>query len=337
VVPFEVPDRFLAAVAAGAVRRVGATLRDSANGGIVAHLQETRLLQETVGGAAGPGGPGGLLLSAARLGSSAWANVQLGQVKSALDALGMLNAATLAAAAVGVGVSAAGFALVRQRLQAIDRSLGLVHRDVLAGRRAAERADPQLAAAHQAVVGGLLYRAEEAWERSDAQAVWRELEGRLDEAQRYCRGLVGGVGAASAFLDWRFTLEEAAAAYEAALALAAARVQALLLIEECAGALRCAREFHEWHERAVGGLLAVDVAASRSRQLADAAGLSEGDAHSRLLHEGLRLLEAVREARLHAASRVDLLRALAKRGASGREYVEAARDAAVPLLALPAE
>ena len=331
MIPFKIPTRYLGDVAAGTIYRLGTTLRGH-DGRIVAHLQETRLLQEAC--SCGGGAPG-MLLSVARLGSSVWANVQLEQVKSTLAALGMLNAATLAASVAGVGVSAAGFALVLRRLQGVERSLEGVHRDVLAGRRVAERVDLRMAAGHRAVVDGLLYRAEEAWLRSDAERVWRELEGRLEEAQRYCRGLVGH-GGSSAFLDGRFTLEEAAAAYEAALALASCRVQVLLLIEERDAALHYAIDFERWHRQAVGQLFAVDVAAARASQLAREEERSEEDARSRLRRQACPLLEAMRAAQEQAASRPALLEALSERGVGGRAYIEAVRDRQdTPLLALP--
>ncbi len=207
----------------------------------------------------------------------------------------------------------------------------------MAARLAAERVDVRAAAADRAAAESLLYRAEEAWSRSDAEAVWRQLEGPLDRAQRYWRALVGGPAGASAFRGPRFTVEEAASAYEAALALAAARVQVLLLLGHLEAALHQAEEFHGWHEGVVAGLTPVDVAAARSRHLADAEGLTEEDARSRLLRSSRPLFEGVREVQLNVACLPKRLRLLAARGISGRDYVEAQRNATdVPIVALPA-
>jgi hypothetical protein len=336
MIPFEVPDRFVTGVTSGMLRRIGTTLRDRINGRIVAHLQETRLLQQMLGGAVGTGGkPLGLLLSVAQFSSSIWANVQLEQIKSMLITLGMLNAASLAASVAGIGVSAVGFAVVLKRLAGLERLVAGVQRDVLANRLVAERVDTRLETAHRAVVDGLLYRAEEAWVRSDAARVWGELDGPLDQAQRYWRELVGTGSGRSILLDDRFTLDEAAAAYETALNLAAARIQVLLLVEEHAAALHCASEFHEWNERAVGGLLAVDLAVARYRRFAALEGISEEDARIRLLRVCRPFTNAVHEMRLHVASRLDLLRAFIDQGIRGREYVEAIRDATIPILVLP--
>ena len=332
MIPFEIPDRFLAAVARGAVCRIGTTLRDRATGRIVAHLQETGLLQRLISTG---GNPVGLLLSAGQLASSVAANVQLEQVKAMLSGLQLLTGASLAASVVGVGVSAAGFALVLRRLGNLERGLAGVRREVLAARLAVERVDAQLETAQRALVESLLERADEAWVRSDAATVWRQLDGPLDQAQRYWRGLVGGRAGASILLDQRFRLEEAVAAYEAALTLAAARVQALLLLEEHAAALHHAREFHRWHEEALDGLTPIDIATARSAAMAEAEGMSEADARSRLLRTSQQFMDGVREVQLHVAGRPALIQTLIDRGLGGREYVEAVRDAAdVPLVLL---
>jgi hypothetical protein len=337
MIPFEIPGRFVNDVATRILRRIGTTLRDSKTGQIVAHLQETRLLQDLSGGLVSPGPhPATLLLSAARLGSSVWANVQLQQVKDMLHTLGMLNAATLAASVVGIGVSSAGFALVLQRLQRVEHVLQAVHRDVREGRRFAERADLRLAASHRAVVDSLLCRADEAWHRSDIERVWRELDGPLDQEQRYYRQLLGGQGSGSIFLHGSFSFEEAVAAYEAVLTLAAVRIQVLLLIEEQAAALHHAEEFHRWHDSTLQRLRPIDIATARSRELADREGIREEDARARLLRWSESFMDGVREAQLAVADRPGLLCYLRKRGIRGRDYVEALREQRDhPMLVLP--
>jgi hypothetical protein len=325
VIPFEVPDRFLVGVAAGAVRRIGATLRDRATGRIVAHLQETGLLQ----GLAGAGGPAelaGLVLSVGRLASSVIANVQLEQVKRMLSGLQFLTRASLAAAAVGVGVSVAGFALVLRRLSRVVEGLRSGRSEAAAARLAAERVETLLGARDRGRLESLLHRGEEAWARSDAAAVWKELDGALDAEQRYWQALVGGAAGASVFHDPRFTLEQAAAAYEAALTLAAARVQTLLLLEELPAARGHARQFQRWHDELLFGLTPTDIAAARSSDPARRDGASEADARGRLLPLAKRFMDGAREIQLHVAGRAAMVEALIERGVRGRAYVEALRE-----------
>jgi hypothetical protein len=234
--------------------------------------------------------------------SSVVTNVQLRQVQALLSGLQLLSGATLAASVEGVGVSAVGFALVLRRLGQHEQTVAAAGEEARAAHLAAERADVRLAAAQRALTDSLLSRAEEAFCRSDSVAVWRELEGPLDQAQRDWRTLVSGGVGPSIFLDPRFSLQEAAAAHEAVLVLAAARVQALLLIEEVAAALHHAREFACWHEGAVTALSPPDLAAARARPLAEAKGLSLEDAHAQLLRLAEDFKEAVWEAQLQAAT-----------------------------------
>jgi len=332
-IPFEIPDRFLAAVGTGIVRRIGTTLRDRGTGRILAHLQETSFLPD----AFGAGNPVGLILWAGRLASSIAANVQLEQVKSMLSTLQLLNMASLAASVVGIGVSAAGFSLVLQRVRNVEQRIVGLHQDVSAGRRAAERVDVRFATANQAEIDNLLSRAEEAWVRSDAVEVWKRLEGRLDEAQQYWRCLVAGRVGKSIFLDPNFTLEEAMAGYEAILILAAARIQILLLIEQLAGAQHYAREFCRWHEEVMFNLAAIDIATARSQQLAEKRGISEEDARSELLHQTNGFVKGIHEVHLHSEHRPALLQAIADKGLRGRDYVETLRGwKDSPLVVLPA-
>jgi hypothetical protein len=333
VIPFKVPEAYLTDVAAGALRRIGTTLRDTQTGRIVAHLQETGTYLAKLGA----GNPAGLLLGGGNLASSLAANRQLEQVKSMLSGLQMLGAATLAASVVGVGVSAAGFALVLRRLAGLEGQVRAAGADALAARVAAERVEAQWSAAQRALVEHLLGRAEEAWERSDAVSVWREVEGPLDLAQCYWRHLVAGQGDGGLFLDPRFEFAQAAAAYEAVLVLAHARVQVLLLLEERRAARRCLAEALEWHGVTVLPLEPERVAAARARALAGSAGLRETDARLQLLRHTERFKATVREVHLNLGTAPELVADLERRGISGREYVEAIRgERERPLLLLPA-
>ena len=322
MIPFEAPDRFLAGVAAGAARRIGATLRDRAAGRIVAHLQETGLLQ----GLAGAAGPARLVLSAGGLASSVAANVQLEQAKRMLSGLQFLTGAALAAAGGGVGVSVAGFALVLRRPSRVEEGLRSARSEAAAARLPAERVQVRLAARDRGRLESLLHRGEEAWARSDAPAAWKELDGALDAGQRDRQAPAGGAAGASVFHDPRFTLEQAAAAYEAALALAAARAQTLLLLEELPAARGHARRFQRRHDELLFGLTPADVAAAGSSAPARRDGASEADARGRLLPLAKRFMDGAREIQLRVAGRAAMVEALIERGVRGRAYVEAVRE-----------
>jgi hypothetical protein len=339
---FKIPEDLLVSVGKGALYRIGTTLRDRATGQIVRHLQETSLLPDLVHRslAAGGGWPVSVILQAGQLVSTVTANVQLQKVKAMLSSLQLLTRASLAASVVGIGVSAAGFALVLHRLDLLekhfDEQFADLRRETVAARVAVQRVGDLIATRDWARTKSLLQRSEEAWDRSDAAYVWRQLEGPLLEEQLYWRALVDGQVATPIFRNPGFTLEQAVAAYELALTLASARIQTLLLLEEHAAARRHALEFHDWHERAVSGLRPIAIAEARSRQLAEETGRSEPDARTNLLGRSERFIDGAREIQLHVADRPAVIQKLMDRGIRGREYVEALRDCRdVPLLALP--
>jgi hypothetical protein len=340
-IPFRPPEECIPGLLNGTFTRWGPLIRDVASGRWVRLLQETGLTQDLVQttltpGVGGAGGYAGLILSGGHLFSSIAANVQLEQVKAMLSTLQLLTGATMATAVVGVGVSAVGFALVLRRLEQVERSLAGINQEAVAARLLAEKLDVRLRTRDWARTQSLLHRGEEAWGRSDAESVWRQIEGPLYEEQLYWRGLIEGKVGPSLFCDPRFSLPEAILAYESALTLASSRVQTLLLLEELPAACRHAQEFQEWHERVVSGLKSIDLARARSRQEADRRGLAEDDAYARLLREGRDFMEGVHEIQSHLDQRPTVLQQLRERGVSGREYVAALRERTdVPFVMVP--
>ena len=126
-------------------------------------------------------------------------------------------------------------------------------------------------------------------------------------------------------------------AYEAALTLAAARVQTLLLLGEMAAARGHAQEFHQWHNRTMFGLTPVEIADARSGELSRRTGMREGDARSQLLPSAREFVRTAREIQLLTADRADVIQALITRGVAGRAYVESLRGRTdAPLFILPA-
>jgi hypothetical protein len=148
---------------------------------------------------------------------------------------------------------------------------------------------------------------------------------------------VGGAFGPSILCDPRFAFDQAVAAYEAALTLASARVQTLLLLGEMAVARGHAQEFHQWHDRTMFGLTAVEIAEARSGELSRRTGMREGDARSQLLPAAREFVRTAREIQLLTADRADVIQDLIARGVSGRAYVESLRARTdTPLVVLPA-
>jgi hypothetical protein len=318
VIPFEVPARFLAQFAAGSVIRIGTTLRDKGTMQIVAHLQEAALLPAAIG----TGLPGGLLLAATQAVQGVMFSSRLARVQQALAVVQGLNVATLAVGVVGLGVSTAGFALVNQRLGNIEKQLGTMQAKASRIECLGQRIDARQTADARGKLASLLSRAEEAWVRKDAELVWRALDPDLSDAHHVHRFLACPPGGKSLFLDHRFALEEAVAAYEAALMLAGLRIQVLLLLEQMPAALHFSRDVRDWAVGAIGGLRTTDIVDLRWKALAEAKGLKEDDARSRLSGQVVRMLDTLQHARDCLDARPALLEDLAHRPVSGREYIE---------------
>ncbi len=131
---FAVPAQYQALLAAGQLVRRGALLINADGGGIVAHLQETGALARAVGGFANP------LTAVTQLATLATNMVTVAQnnqikkqidlVQTMLGAVQGLQVATLATSVIGLGVSAAGSAIVCQRIEALRHELGELGKDL---------------------------------------------------------------------------------------------------------------------------------------------------------------------------------------------------------------
>ena len=123
-IPFSLPAEFLARINAGELIRYGAILKDVKTGRIVAHLQETGLLERLISSAAGfdPTGISGLV--------GVVQNAQISRKLSALqETVGLMQSlqlVNLASSVAGIGVTAASTAVILHRLDAVDRSLGTI-------------------------------------------------------------------------------------------------------------------------------------------------------------------------------------------------------------------
>ena len=116
-IPFDVPAAFQAGLYDGSLVRFGALLKDSTSGHIVAHLQETSLVPKLIGGLSN------LSLSPFQMANTGILidnSLQLRQLTSLVQTLQTLQYATMGIALVGIGVSAAGFALMNKRLKGIE-------------------------------------------------------------------------------------------------------------------------------------------------------------------------------------------------------------------------
>jgi hypothetical protein len=118
-IPFSLPAKFAAGLADGSIIRIGTLIKDSATGRILAHVQESGLAQQLLGGSM-PFTPVGAVMQIAQLGSTAAANVQIHQLKGMIENLQLLQYANIGISAAGLGVSVIGFVLINRKLKSLE-------------------------------------------------------------------------------------------------------------------------------------------------------------------------------------------------------------------------
>jgi hypothetical protein len=121
--------------------------------------------------------------------------------------------------------------------------------------------------------------------------------------------------------DTRFTLEQAAAAYETVLTLASARIQTLMLLGQMEAAHGHAADFHKWHEQTMFKLSSADIARLWAPQVAPETGLTESEAHSQLLRTSRQFVEGVFDIESCLAGRPELIQTLMQRNMPSKQYL----------------
>lgn len=113
--------------ASGAVELVGAVLKDTTTGQIVAHVQPTRVLDHLLNTAAqgvtGSVAQGFSPLGAISIAQNHLISQKLSEMSQALGLLQSMQIASLAVSGLGLGVSVAGFAMVHRQLKGINARL----------------------------------------------------------------------------------------------------------------------------------------------------------------------------------------------------------------------
>lgn len=328
-VPFDLPAEFLLRFATGSVVRHGAILKDVATGRIVAHLQETGLLSTLVRSPlALAANPVAATVSAM---SSLVGNYQAYRIEKRVEELNLLvrglqgmQAAQLAVAGLGLGVSIAGFLAVRKQIA--DVSIRLDRLAETVERRFDEQRRHELLTL-EGDLEAQLDHAEEGW-TGDGTARWSRVANKLnDMVYRYPNLIqeeLASPVANPALLSYLL---------ERYRVLAATRIECLVLI----GELRPAQDFAVRFSRKTNDLLNSVTPTGLARRLAAPA----EDARLRPPGAGERaesaraLVAAMREFQDLCETRPLLLETLIERRVDGRDYVATLRgnrDAAVVLL-----
>lgn len=300
---FEIPAAFASGLADGTLSRVGALIKETASGKIVAHVQESGVGQELLGGLVRSiFDPAALVETAASLG----ANVQLAQLKKMVGSLQVLQYANLGGAIVGVGATVAGFVVINRKLQSIEGTIEQLGR----------RMDQQFQFLHEdlvrqtlASIRGQLERLEAARKLRDPQGEFHNVAASLTESSAQLRERI------SSQVDHRWLNDEVFAMLTRTLLMSdSSRIEAYLLAEEMETAHHCAISIGDAYTALFDGIAPTKL--DRCRGTAE-----EGPRHM----TSKQIVQTLRDITDSALTRPFLIESLHRREISGRDYLETLR------------
>nr|MBL8456189.1 hypothetical protein [Zoogloeaceae bacterium] len=198
---FSVPEKFATGLLDGSIVRYGTLLKDAGTGRILAHVQETGLAQQLLSNIGIHSfTPWGAVTSVANLATSGYASAQIHQLRGMLETMQVLQFANVGMAAVGLGVSAVGFAVINRRLNGLKNDIEQFSTRV-------EHHFQELKDTHwrqrfssiQVCVG----RADRAFQLSEPKAEWLRIEAKLDEESGYlAHSIQDHLGRSHFDVDW---------------------------------------------------------------------------------------------------------------------------------------
>ena len=236
---FAAPAAFHAALLDGSAIQYGALIKDAATGRILAHVQETGLLQKALSEiGSGSFGPLGLVNTAMQAKTA----VDMGRMMHMMQGLQGMAWANLGVGLAGIGVSVAGAALVLQRLNALRQDMNRIEKMVESGFRALEglHYEEMFAAAQSALEHGRVLQ-----EQASAHAQeWKDLAIRLREIST-----LGLIHVECLLAADRIQLDMLEKMLLASFICKSAEIQAMLQASEMQAAFGIARRSNEEYAR----------------------------------------------------------------------------------------
>lgn len=328
-IPFIIPNKWAADIAAGSLKRFGTLLIQGNR--IVGHVQEASPLQQLLPN------PVSMLLNSGTLASSVAANIQLEQVKHMLAGLQLLSGAALAASVVGIGVSVVGFAIVNNKLNGLNEKLNAISGKMAGIEKAISRLEDHERVQKFAKLTSLLALGEEAWNRQDKFDIWRKISDQLLEEDHYYRHLFLGTRVTpNLFLEEAYPLEFCVFMLESLVTVHAARFQSLLLCRELETARAYGKELSLWYDKAFDVLSPIDIALAKAPYEKQQTKRRFTDIKRDMLHVTIPVMQSLREIQGNMATRPQLIQTLIDQEFDGYEYVHRLRqEKQEPLLILP--
>lgn len=313
-IPFVIPAEYLARVAGGELIRYGAILKDAHTGQIVAHLQETGVVQNLLKTGLSFNPASGSVASLIGVAQNAIISKKLDALQAMMGTMQTLQIATLASSVIGIGVTAAGTALIIERLNVVGKTLEEIEGSVASLPAKWREMDLRNKIVNLKTT---IERLQEAEFRPDAASVMQGVEERLayifDELHQGTCSIVLEVEVDARVLQTML----------AALSLCGnTQIKSLLWLDmKEAAEFRARQQCSKLQDLAF--LMPRDVMADRL----------EGGAE-----QALSFSQDCSEIRMRLASQPALVRSLVEQDIDGRAFVERVQDEdGEPLLILPAK
>jgi hypothetical protein len=128
---FTIPAEFAARIATGSAVQIGALIKDAASGQILAHVQETGLLQNVLSGLSPTSfTPLGIVSTVGNTGMNIKNTMEISKIKHMVEHLTNLGMANIALNVVGIGVTAASTAILLKRMGMLQSQVENLDRKV---------------------------------------------------------------------------------------------------------------------------------------------------------------------------------------------------------------
>jgi len=250
---------------------------------------------------------------------------RIGELSQMMGSLQTMQIANLAVAGLGLGISVAGFALVKRRLDKVENKIDSI-RDLLESWKL--QAEMQKLQDLEARLDAQLDHAEEAWRHADGGGrVWTRVADELnDMVYEYPVLIRRHIDAED------MSYESVAYLLERFRVLAATRIECLILTGEMESASEFAMKFSGSANNLLNRVTPIELARRRSAAM-------DGDnfAVQRHLPEATRFVSHLREFQVLSESRPSLIASLIDRNVDGREYVSTLKEMEKdPVVVLPA-
>lgn len=319
VVLREVPAELLAGVSSGEYRVAGSIIQSVSSGRVVGHLQETSAISSLLN--LSPLGLPQMAMDAVTV-------VQNEQIKAAISVVQSLQIANLAVSGIGIGVSVAGAAILAKRIARVEEKVDAILPNLDAIVRGLEAMRTERIAEDFTRLRTLVDQVEEAWLPSASQREWiaiaRDAHFLADSFERRAREL----GAASNVLNTDPLVEAFALASGLRVTARMASSQDDMAREAASSRALTLVQLGEAIQLAPLVLAHAPMENAGTSTWLEVLEQKAGDLRATVAR--------VRDREIAAAGTAETLHELARRGVSGREWLDAAKsEGHNPLLFLP--